>query len=751
MDTGLKYVGKSLPINDAESKVTGKIKYVGDMELPGMLHGKLLLSDVPHGIIKSIYTKDAENLPGVVAVFTHKNTPDIKYSGYGWYRGLNNIKNEKIFDERVRFVGDRVAAVVAEDEKTAEIALKLIKVEYEKLPVVVDCEDALNEGSVKLHEDLPQYLEKEINIGNVDEAVNAADVIVEDKICTQRIHHAAMETHACLADIDSSGKVTVWSPCQIAFGVKTVVAEVLQLPYNKVRIIKAPMGGTFGGKQEAVLEPICAYFAKITNRPVRIVMNRKESIIGTRTRTETVSYVKTAVSKDGKISGRDIKTIVNTGAYTTNGIALSMALGKKFYRLYKIGNQRYRVNVVHTNVPVAGAARGYGSPQTHTISELNLEHAARVLGIDPVEFRLKNLIDAYDKDPTNNESLGNAKIKECLIKGAEEFNWSEKRIRPKDTGRFKRGIGLACATHSNGYGYFGPYPDFTTMRLRMYEDGSIMLHSGLHELGCGTVTTIKQIIAEILDVDPSAIEAPEVDTDISPYDIGSQASRVTHVCGECAQKVSEKLKNLIIEQASLLLGCSKDQLVLENGCVRNIEKTENKTFAEIATYAQVKNQVELCASQYFQAQDNPGSYGVSFAEVTVDTYTGMVKIEDFVSVHDVGKAINAGFVAGQIHGGVQMGIGYALSEEIRVNKDGNIPNDRFSKYHVVNAPDMPNVRVFLIEEGGEHGPYGAKSIGEICTVPVAAAVVNAINDALGTNLTTMPVTPDRIIEAIGSK
>lgn len=748
MNKDLKYVGKSIPLSDVESKITGKIKYVGDMEIPGMLHGKLVLSNVAHGIVKEIYTEDAEKLPGVVRVYTYKNTPDTRYSGYGWYKGQNVIKNERMFTDRVRFVGDRVAVVIAENERTAEMASRLIKVEYEELPVIVDAEEALKNQAVRLFDDVPPYIEKEISCGNTDDILKNSEIIVEDKVTTQRIHHAAMETHACLADIDSSGKVTVWSPCQIMFGVKVVVAGVTGLPYNKVRVIKAPMGGTFGGKQEAILEPICAYFSKLLGKPIRIVMNRRESIIATRTRTETISTVKTAFNREGRILARDTSTIVNTGAYTTNGVVLNMALGKKLFRLYRIDNQRYKGYTVHTNVPIAGAARGYGSPQAHVISELNLEHAARVLGIDPVELRLKNLVHPYDKDLTNNSSLGNARAIDCVVKGAEEFKWDEKRRRQKGEGRYRTGIGMACATHGNGYGHFGPYPDFVTMRLRMYEDGSLSLHAGLHELGCGTITTIAQIVAEILDVEPSSIDIPEGDTDVSPYDTGSQASRVIHICGECAIEVAQKLKRQLIEQASSFLGCTIDDIEMENGYIWDRNKGEKKTYGDIATLAQVKNQVEICATHHFQAQDNPGSYGVNFAEVTVDTETGLVKIHDFVAVFDIGKAINPGFVEGQIQGGVQMGIGLALSENIAVNQKGQIANDRFSKYHVVNAPDMPDVRVYLIEKGEEHGPFGAKSIGEICTVPVAACVVNAINDALGTNITNLPLTPERIVEAI---
>ncbi|GAB6171258.1 molybdopterin-dependent oxidoreductase [Paradesulfitobacterium aromaticivorans] len=744
----LKYVGHNVPLHDAVAKATGKIQYTGDMEFPGMLHAKILFSPLAHAYIKKIDASAALALPGVVAVFTHENTPKTCYNSQIWFAGQEAREDERLFHDKVRFVGDRVAAVLAIDKKTAAKAVNLIKVEYEELPALFDPEEALTENAIEIHPGGSPFFEKEFGCGNVNESFQKAELIVEDRVETPKIHHAAMETHVCIAVPDYSGKITVYTPCQILYSVRLVVAKVLGLPYNKVRILKTPMGGSFGGKQEVTIEPLAAFIAQVTGKPVKIEFNRQESIISTRTRTRTIGYVRTAVDKNGKILAREVKAIVDTGAYTSNGSIVSMAMGKKIFRLYRIENQVFRVQAVHTNTPVAGAARGYGSPQIHAITEINLDHVANRLGLDPVEFRLRNLVQPYDRDLSGGPSLGNARIIDCVEEGAKLFRWTERRSQARGSGRFRRGVGMACATHSNGY--FGAFQDFTTMTLRMLEDGSMILNSGIHELGCGTVTTMKQIIAEVIEINPDRIEAPEGDTETSPYDVGSQSSRVTHICGAGALKAAQKIREIFQREAAKVFGCEPEDVVMRSETVWLKHKPgEKMTYGEMAQLIQRKNRTEIIATETYQAGDNPGSYGANFVEVEVDTLTGLVRVIDLLAVHDVGKAINPGFVKGQIYGGVQMGIGLALSEDLRIDpKSGKAKGDSFARYHLINAPDMPPVNVLLIEKGGDLGPFGAKSIGEIATCPTAPAVVNAVNHALGTNLTTLPLTPERILCAL---
>jgi CO/xanthine dehydrogenase Mo-binding subunit len=744
----LQYVGKAIPLDEVVAKATGRIRFLADQAWGEALHVKLLLSEVPHGRVIEVVTKEAE-IPGVVNIYSCFNTPRTKFNSQKWFVGQKGIEDQELFSQTVRFVGDPVAAVVAVDKKTATAAAKKIKIKYEPLPWVIDPEEALR-GEVIVHSPSPApVLELECGAASLRrKAFAEAFLVCEDRVETQKIHHAALETHAFLAVPDANGKITIYSPCQIVYAVRMTVARVLGLPLHKIRVIKAPVGGAFGGKQEVTFEPLCAYISLNTQKPVRLELDRGETMLATRTRTKTIGYVKTAVNQDGKILAREARLVVDTGAYMSNGVVISAAMGRKFFRLYRIPDQHYKASVVNTNTPVAGAARGYGSPQIHAITEIHLDHVARLLKMDPVEFRLKNLVHPYDSDPSGGPPLGNARILDCVEKGASAFKWKEKWARPPDTGRWRKGIGVACGTHGNGY--YGAYQDFTTMTLRMLEDGGLVLHACLHDLGQGVETIMKQIVAEVMSVSPETITIPVADTDTSPYDIGCQASRVTFVCGACAMKVAENLRDLFSREVGNLWGCNSEEICLKDGMVWAARQPqEKKSYGEMAALLQQKRQIELIRTLTHHAPANPGSYAANFAEVSVDTYTGLVNVEDIVAVHDVGKAINPGFVEGQIHGGIQMGIGMALVEELSIDRKTGLPQaETLRKYHLINAPAMPRVRIFLVEKGEEHGPFGAKSVGELAAVPIVPAVVNAVNHALGTNLTSLPLTPEKILSAL---
>lgn len=751
MDQKLKYIGKYIPIHDAEEKVCGRVQYVGDMELHGMLHAKLVLSSVAHGVIKHMDTSKAEALPGVEAVFTYKNSPEYLYNTHKWIEGIEVIRDERLFTNRVRFFGDRIAAIVAETKEIAEKAASLIEVEYEDLPVILEPEAALKEDSYPIHTGGNHIYTKEIKCGNPDKKMNAGFLTIEDRIETPKIHHAAMETHACIADIDPIGNITVYTPCQVIFQVQLIISEALKMPRSKIRVIKTTIGGSFGGKGQPILEPIVAFLSYTLKRPVKLVLDRTEEIITTRTRTKTIGTIKTAVDKEGNIIARDIHMLVDTGAYSTNGEAIAVAMGKKAFKLYRICDQRYLAEVVYTNTPIAGACRGYGSPQIHAVTEINLDNMARALHMNPVDFRLKNLVHPYDKDPTGGPELGNARIIDCVNKGRELFEWDKKYNQPKQAGRYARGIGMACAAHGNGY--FGAYPDFITCSLRLDEEGTAVLKGAFHDLGCGTNMTMMQIVAEVLDMDVLKVYIPDTDTSVSPFDsAGTQASRVTFVCGGAAQKVAMQVKAKLIAFAGKVLNCKEEDVVLKDGYAWYCNNAYRKiSYGELVAVSQRKYSEEISATLTYQSPGNPTSYGAHFVEVEVDRLTGRVKILDYLAVHDLGKAINSGFVEGQIQGAVQMGIGMALSEEITFDSKGRVTSGRFSRYHVINAPDMPEVRVELIEELEELGPYGAKSIGEVAIVPTAPAIINAINHALDINLTVLPTLPERIMDAIKSK
>jgi len=740
MGRDFKYVGKSIPIHDIEDKVSGKMKYACDMDLPGMLHAKLILSDKAHAVVKHMDVSKAEKLQGVIKIFKPEDSPTVKYNSHKWYAGHTTVDDELIFTSNPRHVGDRIGAVVATKKSIAEAAARLIEIEYEELDVSVD------PIQVRKSEDV--VFEKTMVLGDYDYADETNLLEIEDTFSTQKIHHAAMETHVCVASPDRGGVLNVWTPCQVAFQVRLVVAQILEMPLNNVRVIKTTMGGSFGGKGQPVLEPVAAFLAKATDAPVKLVMNRQESILGSRTRNAVVGQVKTKVTPEGIIIARDIDMTVDAGAYYTNADAVAMAMGKKSFRMYNMPNQNYHVAAVLTHTPVAGAARGYGSPQYHAVTEVHMDRVARSIKMDPTDLRLKNLVKPFDKDPLGGPDLGDARARDCITEGRKAFDWDERRLKTSDDGRVVKAVGMAIATHGNGY--FDAFQDYISLYIRLDEDGQVFLNAGFHDQGCGTITTMKQIVGEVLDLPMDKIFVPEVDTLISPYDsAGTQASRVTFVCGKGAQNASENLRKQFIEKIAEVYQCDLDQISLKDGIVHfNTQNKDAITYGEAVIRIQNELNHDISESHKYQSVANPAVYAANFAEVEIDKLTGLVRVTDVLAVHDIGQAINKGFVEGQIQGAIQMGIGFALTEEIEVDAKGRVKGDTFAKYHVVNAPDMPEVKVLLVEEPDANGPFGAKSVGEISTCAIAPAIINAIEHGLGIEIDALPATPERILEAL---
>lgn len=741
-----KYIGESIPRHDVREKVTGSLIYTGDRKLPGQVYGALVISRKAHAEILDIDTKKALDVPGVLKVYTAEDVPDALYSAHVWMQGMKDIADESLLTLRPRHYGDRLACVVAETEESARRGALAVRVTYQELPVIRTIEEALAPGAYPIHGygNAPFDITKEY--GPVDAGLSSAAVIVTDRVTTAAQHHGALENHVCLAYPDRDGILTIETPCQISFQVQMMASGITGLPQESIRVVKMTTGGSFGGKSQPVLEPLCAYIAHDLKRPVLLKTDREQSIVSTRRRNSVSGHVTLALDAAGHFLARDIDMLVDTGAYYGNGTAVSMAMMKKSFRLYQADAQRYRARAVVTNTPVAGAARGYGSPQIHALTEINVENAAHHLKMDPLTLRLRNLIRPYGDDPLGGPGLGNAGAEECLLRGAEAFKWEEKRQRPPSSGRYRTGIGMALIVHGNGY--FGAYPEFTSIQLTLTQDGGILVNTALHDLGCGTVTVTKQIVAETMGVSIDRIRVLESDTLRSPYDPnGTQACRVTYVCGEATRLGALALKDLLMKSAAGLLGTETVTGVAEDAVV-DAQGNVLLTLAELAKRSLYEQRKSLSVTYDYEATGNPGSYGANFAEVVVDTWTGMVKVSALTAAHDIGLALNPDFVKGQIHGGIQMNLGYALCEEITTNRDGTVKSTGFSKYHMINAPEMPEVDIVLVEKGEPGGPYGAKSIGEACAVATAPAVINAINHALGTRIGTLPATPERIIEAL---
>ena len=736
--------GRNVPREDGPYKVRGRYSYLADEVPAGALHASVLFSPHAHARVMSIDTRRALALPEV-QVLTFEDAPDTRYNSGEWFPGQNDHPDETVLTGHVRHVGDRIALVMAPDPLTAVKARSLIEVEYEFLPPLVDPMEVLSqsENSYALHEDGNIFFPGRLGYGDVEAAFANAAHVVEDTISAQKLHHAAMEPHAVLAVPRPENVLEVHSPCQIVFGVQHAVAQVVPLPLSKIRIIKTRVGGSFGGKQEVVFEPLCAWAAYKLERPVFINTTREETIVSTRTSAAATGKVETALDGEGRILARKFDVTLDAGAYLTGGKKVMMAMGKKIPRLYRTPAMRYEARVVRTSTTPSGAWRGYGSPQIHMITEVHTDLLCRRLGFDPVDFRMKNLIHPLDDDLSGASNLGNARIRDCLERGLAAFGWEERK-NPSSTknGRFRRGAGFACCTHGNGY-YKTIYHDISEMSLRILEDGSIVLRAGVTEIGHAVIAAMTQIVSEVTGVVPERISVLEGDSLYGHYDIGCQASRGIFVSGECARLAAEEAVALLCQEAEKIWNLPAR---LEDGVIRI--GSEIVSLGDAVRRIERENGTAVDVLMKYRPAHNPGSYAAHFADVTIDALTGLVRVEKYLAVHDVGQAINPTFVEGQICGGVQMGLGMALSEELAFDAKGHPVATNFDKYRMINLPDMPNVEVLLVEESEEGGPFGAKSVGEIAAVPTAPAVVNAINRALGTELTTLPLTPARIVEAL---
>lgn len=749
MKDNYKYVGKNIKKFDTLKAVTGELKYTGDKFNSDMYYGKLLLSEKPHAKV-SLDFEEALKVEGIFKILTADDLSQIPYNSMEWFAGINGTKNELLLTNEPKYVGDRIALVIGKSKAAIEDAIKRIVVNYEELEVVIGIEEAKAQKTFVQGNSNIAY-SRDIERGNFDSIIDEAYEIIEDIGSTPRTHHLTIEPHIAEAKMDEDVLV-VSSPSQIVFAIQMHLSRILELDISKIRVKKATMGGSFGAKQMPLLELIAGAVAYKYNIHIQIYMDREQAIIGTFTRNKMQMKIRTAVTKDGKILGRDVDLSVDGGAYDSNNVSITNAFAKKLFRLYDIPNQRFHGVAYYTNTMLGGACRAYGGPQAHAISEINITNAAYKLKMDPCEFRLKNILAPYSADGVGGPNIGKAGIKECIEEGMAEFNWTEKfnNIHKKDTDRYAYGVGMACATHGNGY--LGAFPDFTNCDVILNYDGSVLVKMAIHEQGCGTITTLSQILAEALDIDIKKINMPEADTFISPYDsAGTQASRVTFVNGGALIKAGEQLRQKILETVSEVEKIDINELYTDCGIVKVKNQDIQFSYGQVAVMREKFLKDQTSVHVYHVQDHNPASFASAFCEVKVDKYTGLVEIEDFLAVHDIGKAINPELVKGQIHGGCQFIIGMALSEEIQIDQKGYVANKSMSKYHVLNSQDMPKVRVKLIETEDEKAPYGLKSVGELSAVAPGPATINAINHALGTNITNYPASPERIINALENK
>ena len=743
-------IGKPTPVFDARLKVSGQLQYVDDMKLPGMLHAKILLSTHAHANIVSIDTSAAEALPGVRAVITYEDAPDVRFNGNG--EDWDILESERVLDSRVRYVGDKVAAVAADTDAIAAAALKLIKVEYEDLPAFFDAEEAAAPDAVKLHdwnENGNILWEVDNTFGDLDAGFSEADFVLDERFEVPAIHHAAMETHGCVASFDADSKLTVWSSSQDVFGKRRNLAKIFGLPYAKVRVLAPALGGGFGGKIDTSTEPVAALLSLKTGRPVKCVLTRQEDIQATPTRHAETIYVRAGFKDTGELTALDYTVWINAGAHSGGTMSVAWASGGKFFKLFKCPNMRNHAIPVYTNRQNAGAMRGFGSPQVFWVFSQLIAQVSERTGIDAAVLYDLNLHDP-DTCDQRGEDLGNFRAKDCLARAKELFGWdeavAEARASRAAGGTKRIGVGLAVAPH--GSSMYGVMPDTCGITIKMNLDGSITLFSGMSDMGNGSNTVQRMIVAEVLSMPLDNIALVHTDTELTGYDVGIFASRGTYVGGgaayQCASKVAAEIRSL----ASELLDAPADALELRANGVGVIGEPERwVTMEQVAQHAH-KLERDITIGGNFGSRAVPASAGAHMVKVEVDLATGAVTPLVYAAVHDVGRALNPMGLEGQVHGGIQMGLGYALSEGLSLKPDGSgaLKNRFLRDCRLFRATDMPrDIRVEFLESEEHTGPFGAKSVGECGVVPVAGAVAAAVGNALGRTFTKLPIDEEAVV------
>ncbi|MGI6332844.1 MAG: xanthine dehydrogenase family protein molybdopterin-binding subunit [Zhaonellaceae bacterium] len=756
MSSEFNVVGKSVYRSDALEKVTGKATYTTDMKLPGMLYAKILRSTHPHARIISIDTTAAEKLPGVKAVLTYLNTPATKFNSTATHTQTippyEAVKDQRLFDSIVRYVGDEVAAVAAESEDIAMKALKLIKVEYEILPAVFDPFVAIQPDSPDIH---PNCQEKnmiggpiKIGMGDIDKGFAESDYIVEDTYTFPVQKQGQLETQSAVAAITGDGKVTVWSPTQTPHPTKRILSDIFGLPMHKIHVLNPPyIGGAFGVRigLSTKAEPIAVALALATGRPVKVVYSRQEDFIASETRHAGKISVKLGLKKDGEFKAVQIRAVMNGGAYCFWSGDVSGAIGSRAMTIYHIPNSDYEGYSVYTNTTPAGACRGFGAPQPTFAMEMTVDKAAAELGIDPVKLRLKNIIQPGDPWVAAFPCLSTG-LDQCLLKGAEKINWDKREEYAKEnafSSRVKRGIGVAVGNHISSA--FPFQTDYSGTYILVQPDGTVQVASGVTEMGTGIKTTLGQIAAEALGVKYEDVIVTLGDTDLSPYDVGGQASRSCYTSGLTTIKAAKDVKEQILAYASEKLEIAKEKLDIVNSIITDGANIK-VPLAEITQDADYHNVQFMSLAK--NKSPNALSWHAHFALVEVDTWTGKVEVLKLVTAHDMGRAINPQIVEGVIEGGAVMGLGYSLSEEIRYDENGRQLHDSYHKYMLPTALDAAEIEPIIVEANEPSGPYGARGVGENSVASVAPAVMSAVFQATGLRVTELPLTPERLLKGL---
>jgi xanthine dehydrogenase molybdenum-binding subunit len=750
--------GKSVQRVDGVAKVTGRARYADDFTMPGMRVAKYLRSTIAHGRVRSIDTSKAEALPGIDGVYTFKDVPKRIFATAGHPFSLDphhmDVADRYLLTDHVRYMGDEIAIVVGVNDLIVKKALSLIDVEYESYQPLVKNADVLA-AEVEIHKGTKNIVKSHSFVagGSLEEVKAECDHLLEGHYKTQIVQHCHLENHTAYAYMDDTERIVIVSSTQIPHIVRRIVAEALDMDIGHLRVVKPYIGGGFGNKQDVILEPMVAFLTrKLDGIPVRLKLDREECMIGTRVRHPFEVKVQVGLDKEGTVKCIALDAVSNTGAYASHGHSIVSAGAAKSHYMYPRAVYSCTARTIYSNIPAGGAMRAYGSPQITFAVESVMDEAARFLGIDSTEFRLKNGARAGDKSQITKKPIMTCGLLDTIKKGKELIDWDNKRASwpGEQTGQVRRGLGMAIFSYGSG-----TYPvcvEPASARLILNQDGSVHLQVGATEIGQGSDTALAQMAAETLGISIRKVHVVSAqDTDVTPFDTGSYASRQTYVTGQAVMRAAAQLKTKILAHTGTVTGLDAELLTIEGD---NIVIAENPDMAVMSVqdvavdaYYNKERGGQLTAEATYKARNNPHVFGCTFVDLTVDIPLCRVRITEIYNVHDSGVIINPLAAEGQVHGGMAMGIGAALFEELLVNPDsGKIYNNNLLDYKVPTIMDIPDLGAAFVETVEPTHPYGSKSLGEPPIISPAPAIRNAILDATGVAINELPMSPKTIFK-----
>ena len=751
-------VGKSVPRVDAFDKATGRAKYTDDLCDRNALVTRIVRSTIAHGYVKSVDISEAEKVPGVVRIFTCFDVPDIKFptAGHPWSvePAHQDVADRRLLNRHVRYYGDDVAAVVAENEVAAAQAARLVRVEYEELPFVLDVQEAMQDGQPQLHKEYPHNIlrHSDIRIGNYEEAIKEPGLICVDKwYNTSTVQHCHIENHVTYA-YEEAGKIVIVSSTQIPHIVRRTVGQALGIPWGSVRVIKPYIGGGFGNKQDTLYEPLVAWLSReLGGRLVKIDIPREDTFVSNRVRHAIRFHLVSWLRPDGSFAARKVECFSDQGAYASHGHSIVAKCLGSFPQLYPCDNFEGDAYTVFTNKSVGGAMRGYGMPQASWAHECHIEDICKVLGVDSLQWRREHImpvgyVDGFSKNENYFDSFN-----QCFDKAVAYMDYDRKHKEYENqTGPIRKGIGIAPFWYNTAV-----WPislEHSSCRMVLNQDGSIQVQVGETEIGQGADTAYAQMAADVIGLkDYREVHViSNQDTDVTPFGLGAYASRQTYVVGFSITQTGNILRDKILEYAKELTRCPISNMdIVDSNIIRKPDGRVLISLRELATEAfySLSHSEHITAESTYQIRNNAYSFGCCCAEVTVDIPMCHVTLDKIINVHDCGRLVNPQLAAAQVHGGMSMGIGYGLSEQLLFDpKTGKPLNNNLLDYKLSTTMDHPHLEAEFVENFEPTSPFGTKALGEPPACPVAPAIRNAILNATGVAMDTAPMTPLRLFE-----